>query len=210
MPLLRPSVLALVFSAAVFGPSGAHAAGTLGCTGPFAREANAAALVKAFGKANVAHVAIDVGEGMTEPGTVIFGKDPKRRIEILWHDGEKRRKPSAITIREGSTWTMALPFPEQRRLQVGMGLAGVEAINGRPFVILGFGWDGGGYAGDWQGGALAKPGGGCSLSLRFDPDPNARGPGFDGIQGDKTFASSNPTMRAAKPTVSQLSLGWPQ
>ncbi len=210
MRLLRQSLRSMAVSAAFFGPAIAQAPATIGCAGPFARDADAAALIKAFGKANVEQVAIDVGEGMTEPGTVIFGKDPKRRIEVLWHDGGGRRRPSAITIREGSILTMALPFPEQRRLQVGMGLAEVEAINGRPFVIYGFGWDNGGYAGDWEGGALAKPGGGCSVSLRFDPDPKARGARFDKIQGDKTFTSSNPNMRAAKPTVSQLSLGWPQ
>jgi hypothetical protein len=43
-------------------------------------------LVERYGSANVRDQDVDIGEGETEPGTVLFPKDPKRSIEILWRD----------------------------------------------------------------------------------------------------------------------------
>jgi hypothetical protein len=182
----------------------------LACTGPFAKDADEAVIIKVFGIANVARQDIDVGEGMTEPGTVIFPKDPKRRIELLWHDSAKRRRPSSITVRDVSTWTIAARFPDQRRIAIGTHLAQIEAINGKPFLIYGFGWDNGGYAGGWEGGALETTVSPCSLSLRFDPDPKAKDAALSKASGDTEFKSSSPEMRAVKPTVSSISLGWPE
>ncbi len=180
------------------------------CVGPFAKDANEATLAKAFGAANVKRVDIDAGEGTTEPGTVVFPNDPKRRIEVLWHDASKRQRPSSITVKGRSTWTVAARFPDQRRIMLGTPLAEVEAINGKPFVINGFGWDMGGFAGGWEGGAMEQVVGPCSLSLRFDPDSKVKSGTLDRVSGDKPFKSSSPAMRAVKPTVSSISLGWPE
>ena len=182
----------------------------LQCVGPFAKDANEADLKKAFGAANVKRVDLDVGEGSTEPGTVVFPNDPKRRIEVLWHDSTKRQRPSSISIKEKSTWTIAAQPPDQRRIMLGTPLAEVEAINGKPIIVYGFGWDMGGFAGGWEGGALGQAVGPCSLSLRFDPDPKAKSGTLDKASGDKPFKSSSPAMRAVKPTVSSISLGWPE
>ena len=43
-------------------------------------------LVRVYGRANVVDRDVEVGEGETEPGTIIFPNDPKRSIEILWKD----------------------------------------------------------------------------------------------------------------------------
>lgn len=194
-------------------PASAHAQtanDVLECIGPFAKDADEAALVKAFGASNVKRTDIDVGEGSTEPGTVIFPNDPKRRIEVLWHDSSKRRRPSSITVKDRSMWTIAARFPDQRRILLGTHLAEVEAINGRPFSIYGFGWDMGGFSGGWEGGALGQVVAPCSLSLRFDPDRKAKSAALDKASGDKPFKSSSTLMRAVKPTVSSISLGWPE
>ncbi|MDP3242910.1 MAG: hypothetical protein Q8M69_21010, partial [Reyranella sp.] len=55
----------------------------LDCTGPFARTADERTLAQVFGAANVerADVPVGEGEGNTEPGTVIFAKDPATRID---------------------------------------------------------------------------------------------------------------------------------
>ncbi len=49
----------------------------------------------------------------------------------------------------------------------GMTLAEIEALNGRPFKLYGFGFDYGGTTLDWNGGSLDKQAGGCTLTLRF-------------------------------------------
>lgn len=178
----------------------------LACRGPLARDGSEAALAKAFGAANVTRAAIDVGEGMTEPGTIVFAKDPKRRIDILWHDSARRIRPATISIAPGAIWRIAVPDAEPA-IRQGMSLAQVEAANGRPFEILGFGWDRGGHAGDWKGGRLAQPDGGCDLSLRFDPEPGFLA--MDAISGDRPFSSADARIRAVKPVVVEVRLNWP-
>jgi len=186
--------------------AGAQQPDLLACRGPFSRSANEAALITAFGAANVTRAAIDVGEGMTEPGMIVFAKDPKRRIEILWHDSARRIRPATISVSPSATWRIAVPDAEPA-IRQGMSLAQVEAANGRPFEILGFGWDRGGHAGDWKGGRLAKPDGGCELSLRFEPEPGFLG--MDAISGDRPFSSADARIRAVKPVVVEVRLVWP-
>lgn len=178
----------------------------LACRGPFSRSANEAAVIAAFGAANVTRAAIAIGEGMTEPGTIVFAKDQKRRIDILWHDSARRNRPATISVAPGSTWRIAVPDAEPP-IRQGISLAQVEAANGRPFEILGFGWDRGGHAGDWKGGRLAKPDGGCELSLRFEPEPGFLA--MDAILGDRPFSSADARIRAVKPVVVEVRLNWP-
>lgn len=186
--------------------AGAQQPELLSCLGPLARGANEAALIKAFGAANVARGAIDVGEGMSEPGNILFANDPKRRLEVLWHDSARRSRPSSVSVAPGAIWRIAVPGAEPPVRQ-GMTLAQVEAANGRPFEILGFGWDRGGHAGDWKGGRLARPDGGCEISLRFDPEPGFLA--MDAISGDRPFSSADARIRAVRPVVVEIRLNWP-
>jgi hypothetical protein len=181
----------------------------LECKGPFAKDADEAALVRAFGADNVAREEIDIGEMATEPGAVVFPNDPKRRIEVLWHFTAERRQPRSIIIRGASTWTIAARFPDQRRIAVGTHLGQVEAINGKPFLLNGFGWANGGYAVSWENGAIPRsvP---CRLDMLFEPDTKVKGNALKRASGGKKFSSSDPVMRAVKPTVSSISLEWPQ
>lgn len=208
---LAISIVALTVAAAqaCFAQS-APATPLLACTGPFAKDGSEAALIAAFGAANVKREDIDVAEGSTEKGTVIFGADEKRRIEVLWHDSAKRRRPSAITVRDPSTWRVAVPGQPSATIGTGSDLAAVETANGKPFSLYGFAWDMGGYSAGWKSGRLDKPEGGCSLSLRFGPDPSAKDAAVNKVSGDKTFASNAPGMRAVKARVEQITLGWPE
>lgn len=203
---VRPAfwVAALAWTA-LAGPAFAQA-GPLACTGPFARDAGEAALVKAFGARNVRRAAIEVGEGEKLPGAVIFPKDRKRRLELTWQDGAKRRRPATIYIREGSAWTVAVP--SAGRIGLGATLLAVEAANGRPFGILGFGWDYGGTANDWRGGELDKAGGGCKLTIHFAETPDAGGSARDRVTGDREFSSSDGDIRAVRPVAGEILLSW--
>ncbi len=193
----------------VLAPPGAafgQVPAVLACTGPFSRNADEAALIKAFGAGNVQRSEIGVGEGETLTGAVIFPKDRKRRLELTWQDGARRRRPATIHVREGSAWTVAAPSGE--RIGLGATLLAVEAANGRPFGILGFGWDYSGSVSNWRGGRLDKAGGGCKLTIRFRDTPDA-GPGVrDRILGDQEFSSSDRDIRAVKPVVREIALNW--
>jgi hypothetical protein len=205
---VRPNAIftAVALALAWVSAAGAQQPDLLACRGPLARDGSEAALAKAFGAADVTRAAIDVGEGMTEPGTILFAKDPKRRIDILWHDSARRSRPSTIRVAPGAIWRIAVPDAEPP-IRQGVSLAQVEAANGRPFEILGFGWDRGGHAGDWKGGRLAKPDGGCELTLRFEPEPGFLA--MDAISGDRPFSSADARIRAVKPVVVEVRLRWP-
>jgi hypothetical protein len=181
----------------------------LECTGPFARDADEASLARVFGADNVAREEIDIGEMTTEPGAAVFPNDPKRRIEVLWHFIAERRQPRSITIRGASTWTIAARFPDQRRIAIGTHLGQVEAINGRPFLLNGFGWANGGYAVSWENGAVPRSVS-CHLGMLFEPGAKVKGMALKRASGGKKFLSSDPVMRAVKPIVSSISLEWPQ
>jgi hypothetical protein len=176
---------------------------TLACTGPFARDTTHAKLVAAFGAQNVTLERVDGPEGKKRTATVLFGDDPTKRVEIYWHDMRKRARPATILISTPSQWVG--PYG----ITLGLTATQVEKINGKAFNINGFGWDGGGYAGTFDG-KLASVPGGCHLAVRFEatianPLPTAR---YAAIIGDKKILSSNALMRRSKPMLSEWSVGY--
>lgn len=170
----------------------------LACTGPFARNVTHASLVKAFGAHNVALLSVGVGEGETVKASVIFPRDKARRLEILWIDEKRRRNPQEIRLGIDSAW----------RIPQGIGrnttLAEVEALNGKPFTLWGFGWDYAGTTTDWHDGKLSAQPGGCKLELRF-----VQGTQTDAdISGERSFSSDDKGIRSAEPVVDALSLKY--
>ncbi len=199
--MTRPSPMLVAASlAALFALPASVVARTpaqiLSCTGPFARSATHAGLVKAFGAANVTVQKVHVGEGETESATVIFPRDRARRVEILWRDPKRRRDLSEIRVGAGSAWRTA------QGVAIGMTLSDVQTINGRPFRLYGFGWDYAGTTFDWAGGALETKPGECELQLRFE---TTRRTDAD-ITGDGGFSSDDAGMRSAAPMVDAIVL----
>jgi len=168
----------------------------LECSGPFARNATHQSIVKTFGAGNVTVQKVGIGEGETVTASVIFPRDKARRVEVLWIDEKRRRKPSEIRVGPGSRWRTA------QGVTVGMPLADVETINGKPFQVYGFGWDYAGTTLDWQEGALAAKSGHCALQLRFDQTAQTDAD----IVGERSFSSDDKGMRSAKPVVEEMSL----
>jgi hypothetical protein len=123
---------------------------------------------------------------------------------VIWHDEKLRRRPAEIRVDFRSGW------PTVRGLHVGTELAEVEKINGKTFKMTGFDWDLGGRVSNWQGGALAKIPGGCELRFGFNPWADAPDAARDKVSGEKEFLSSDPNMRASKPTVSEIILTYPE
>ncbi|MFG1373948.1 hypothetical protein V5F32_17360 [Xanthobacter oligotrophicus] len=165
------------------------------CAGPFAGDASEAVLAARFGAGNVVFRTVPGPEGTTFKATVLFPRDPARRVEIAWKDEKRRRRPEHVSVAAASRWMTA------EGLGVGSGLAAVEAANGRPFTMAGFGWDYGGTVTDWNGGRLARSG--CRLLLRLEPTPGAPA---DDVDGDRDFRSDAPAMRAAKPVIYEMML----
>ncbi len=177
--------------------------------GPLTATASAADLIAAYGTENVRDEPYPLGEGQSEPGTVIFPDDSTKRVLILWNDLEKKALPLAARIDgAGSQWKTA------EGLAVGTTLKRVEELNGKPFLLYGFGWDYGGQLVDSNGGALKDlphedPEGGFrggALLLTFQPDAGADD---SAVLGDGTFSSDLPAMQALDPKVSVIIVSFP-
>lgn len=206
----RSSFLVGLFCVVAVTPASAQALPALDCTGPFARDADESTVAAAFGAANVTRAEIPIGEGYTAPGTVVFASDDAERIEILWHDPTARTRPATVIFRKGSTRRIAIAGLPDRPVALGATLEEIEAMNGKPFSINGFGWDLGGRATGWHDGRLAHPVGGCALSLGFDHAPNAPPDALEKVNGDIDLLSSDAAMREVKPVVVEMMLRWGQ
>ena len=164
------------------------------CDGPFAKDGSHDKLAAAFGAKNV----------VAQSGsTIVFPNDPKRRLEVTWNDAAARQRPAAIIIEGQSTW-------RARGFRIGEPLANVEKTNGQPFTLMGFSGEAGGSAKNWQGGALDKLSGGCQLGMRFAPAPNTSADARAKVSADGDLTSSSPEVRAVKPAIAELIVGYPE
>jgi hypothetical protein len=155
-------------------------------------------LIRAYGPAAVERGRVELGEGETAPGTVLFGTDTLRRLEILWHDTVSRARPARVIIR-GTSGVWHLP----PGIRLGTRLRELEKYNQGAFTLAGFGWDYAGVVLDWRDGALAArlPG----VRLYLAPGPEQRdSPSYSQVLGDRDYASSAEPMQALGPRVYQI------
>jgi hypothetical protein len=169
-----------------------HSAGVLTPT------SSQADLEQHYGKAAIAQTRIELGEGETAPGTVLFPADSLRRLEIVWHDTVTLSRPERIILRGSrSQWTLG------PGISLGTTLQDLERLNGRAFTLAGFGWDYAGVITDWKSGALDSTLTGAKLYL--DPGPDQyQSPAYSQVMGDRDYSSSLPPMQQLNPRVGQI------
>ena len=206
MPLIAAFMLAGCLSAV--GQSGPDTQDNLipqkrdaiGCDGPFAKDTSQAKLAAAFGARNVAFKQVDGAEGSKENATVLFDDDPTKRVVVFWHDEKARARPSMISVGAPSLWT------GPGGIGNGMKLTDVEKLNGKPFKLAGFDWDGGGFVRELDG--KLKPAS-CNLVIRFEPGiANPLPARYAEITGDKTILSNNKLLRRTRAQVSEWGIGY--
>jgi hypothetical protein len=162
------------------------------------RSTTEAQLVEAYGRGTVQPIRIELGEGETAPGTVLFATDSLRRLEVLWQDTMARARPARLVLR-GTRSRWHLPSG----ISLGTSLRELEQWNERAFTLAGFGWDYGGAVVDWADGALAAQ----LPDVRLYLDPGARQyqtPIYHEVLGDRDYSSSAPAMQALEPRVYQI------
>jgi hypothetical protein len=184
--------------------------------GPIVKESSENGLTKMLGSDNVRHSEIYIGEGMTEPGTVLFPNDSTKTVDILWRDKDQRTSPVSIIIRnEGTVWKT------KEGITIGTSLKVIERLNGRPFELAGFGWDYSGTIVHGNGGRIREFGvdrgtlgiQGRSLIVRLLPKHRSDvSPEYEKqygrVMGDKSFWSSDPAMQLLDPQVYQIIIDW--
>jgi hypothetical protein len=172
--------------------------------GVFAKDSSHLKLAEVFESQNIIYGEVDGPQGTKLMASVLYPKDPKRRLEVLWQNEATRSDLQVISINGQSTWIAP------KGLKLGLPLVTLEKLNGRPFKLAGFDWDYGGAVRDWMGGALSVLPGGCNMGTTLAPDPKVSAEARSQVSGDKEFLSSDPLMRLANPTVEEITIGYPQ
>jgi len=184
-------------------PKPAEPARAVACSnGAFAKNSGHLRLAQAFGVHNVDFTEVAGDDGSTLMASVLFPTDPKRRLEVLWDDDVERSGTRMIVIDGQSTWSA------QKGVHLGLPLAALEKLNGKPFKLMGFEKGGMAIVSDWNGGALALLTDGCKVGVQFKADPKVAAAVLDAASSDKEFVSSDPTIRAAKPVVGEIIVAY--
>lgn len=169
-----------------------------GSTGPWTVETSEADLRQRYGASSVSAARIQIGEGETMPGTVLYPGDSLRRVEVIWQDSVNRRHPARLILRGNrSQWQV------NRGISLGTSLQDLERLNGRPFTLAGFGWDYAGVVTDWKGGALDSSLAGVKLYLDPGPAQTESAP-YSQVLGDRDYSSALPAMQQLAPWVAQI------
>jgi hypothetical protein len=157
-------------------------------------------LVVKFGRGNVRKQQVEIGEGETREGIVIFPGVSDKEIAVL---PSTTNEPMYVVLRgQRSQWVTA------GGITLGSGLKELEQLNGKPFLLTGFDWDYSGTVVDWQGGKL-QPSEGCVFQPRLDygsRDGSSEEENKAAVQviGDRDYSSSLPAMQALNPKVYEI------
>ncbi len=171
------------------------------CSGPFAKDSSSLKLAMLFDSRNITFTDVDFN-GSKVGASILFPKDPKRRLEIWWSNSTNRSGIYLILINGQSTWGA----PGGMRL--GLTLAELEKLNHKPFKLKGFDKDNVATVSDWDGGALATLSGGCKSGVSLHANPKAPADAVSALPTDHEYSSSDPALRAVTPTVSEILLGY--
>jgi hypothetical protein len=171
---------------------------TAGRAGPFTATSSEAELRRTYGSDRVDSVRIELGEGETAPGSVLFPADSVRRLEILWRDTTDRKAPARLILRGSrSEWRVG------PGISLGTPLKDLERLNGRPFSLAGFGWDYAGVVTDWKAGKLDSSL--TSIKLYLDPGSDQyQSQTYSQVLGDRDYSSDLPAMQQLNPRVYQI------
>jgi hypothetical protein len=175
---------------------------TVACSESFGKDSSHLKLAVGFGFTNVTATDVETN-GTKVAASVIFPDDPQQRLEVWWRDAASRSGTYLIDITGQSEWTA----PDGLRL--GLTLAEVEKLNHKSFKLKGFDKNGIATISDWGGGELASLAGGCNAGLSLRAHPKVSAKIIGALSPNKDYASSNPQMRAARPTVSEILIGYP-
>jgi hypothetical protein len=174
----------------------------IACTGVFSKDSSHLRLAMTFDTKNVTFSDVDSSTGSKVPASVLFPTDPKRRLEVWWANAAARNQTYLIVINGKSTWT------GPGGMKLGLTLAQLEKLNHKPFKLKGFDKDGTATVSDWDGGLLSTLAGGCKSGLSLQADPKAAPDAVSALAADKEYSSSDPAMRAIKPVVSEILIGY--
>jgi hypothetical protein len=167
------------------------------CSGPFAKDSGMLALAVTYDSRNMIYTHETV-QGAQVGVTVLFPKDPRRRLEVWWQN-PNRTGTYLIDIAGKSIWSAP------KGLRLGLSLEQLEKINKKPFKVSGFDGNDVASVADWDGGELAALPGGCKAGVSLHA--NAKTAATE-LPNKDDYSSDDPAMRALRPTVSEILIGY--
>jgi hypothetical protein len=169
---------------------------------PFDGNTSHARLVKHFGANNVTVEDVDRDEEKVNV-TVLFAKDPTRRLEIEWLDKGNRHCPTNIQV-FGDKNRWIAPYG----VRIGMSIQDVQKRNGKPFKIYGFAFDlaGAAHFGESKLGRLP---GRCSLSARFAIEGGQPPEHLKHFIGEVEIDSNDKDLLTLKPKIWMYTISYP-
>ncbi|MCB9082337.1 MAG: hypothetical protein H6555_11575 [Lewinellaceae bacterium] len=138
-------------------------------------------LIQTFGAENIKKQPIYIAEGYEMPGYIIFPDTPSE-LEVVYDTTVAMDKPAFIRISRADT-----QWKTDQGITLGTTMAELQAINGKPFLFYGFGWDYGGAVTNWNDGAISS-----DLMITLDA---GEGEFPDTLLGDQEISSDNPLLK---------------
>jgi hypothetical protein len=184
--------------------------------GPITAKTVRADLPRLFGSIPIEDDAIELDEGIVLPATLLSKNTPSESLAVVWDGKGSDAHPKQIFLCRGRRrgpckWHTASGISD------GTQLSQLEALNGKPFTVSGFGMNYGGNVQAWEGGKLEAFECGGRLSLTLDGE-RQRGGALTveltseerrSITGDKPVPSSTPAMRKVNPVVTEMVFYFP-
>lgn len=170
------------------------------CSGPFAKDSGMLALAVTYDSRNMIFTHETV-QGSQVGVTVMFPKDPRRRLEVWWQN-PNRTGTYLIDIAGKSIWTAP------KGLRLGLTLEQLQKLNRKPFTLKGFDADGAASVADWGGGALAALPGGCKAGVSLRASSKKGADAAKDLPAKDQYSSDDPALRALRPTVSEILIGY--
>jgi hypothetical protein len=183
-------------TAAEHVPAPVPGARSIACSGAFGKDSSHLKLAIAFDSRNITFTEVDGGSVGKVQASVIYPNDPKRRLEVWWHNPASRSDTYLVVIGGQSGWMAP------KGVRLGLPLSALEKLNKKPFKLKGL------AVSDWDGGALGTLPGGCKIGVTLTADTSAPEEARKAVAESKDFASADESLRAAKPKVSEIIIGY--
>ncbi|MBX3704351.1 MAG: hypothetical protein KF822_11310 [Steroidobacteraceae bacterium] len=178
------------------------------CEGVLGPDITVTRLEEAFGAEQVRNAELYLGEGKTEAGTVLFAPVLDEMIQVFWKDPPQKHLPRFLRVNgRTSRWHTV------QGITLGSDLQTLERINGRSFILKGFGWDYSGTVVSWLGGFLETAFSPCRFVVRFIAEQKEPGPEwflwYEQVIGDREFQSTYFAMQSLNPRIRAIELHYP-
>jgi len=181
--------------------------------GPVSRTSTEKSLLQLLGRDAVKED-VNVGEGMTQPGLVIYKSDPRRRLDVVWNN-ESPAHPDSVFICPDMPSTPC-HWHTSNGIGVGVTLKELERRNGKLFQMVVWGSDVGGNLVSFEGGKLERELMGLVLTLtpRIDANgdylPKLNAQESEAVRGEKIVPSSDPVLQKLNPYVVLMRMELPR